>query len=217
MVIAPLLAAVVGLVTEVALIRRTYDRPLDSLLLTFGIALVIRQGITAMFSNAPRRIDDPLTGTVVWGDIVLSRWRILLIVLVVILVVALKYMTERSSVGVRIQATVGNYELANSLGIDGAKVRTLVFVFGSALAGLAGALLAPLVTLDPQFGVLFLVNALVAVILGRLGSLSGLALAGLGIGVTTTLLQLTVSAAAAQILVLVLAMVFIRIRLSVRT
>lgn len=214
MVVAPFLAAAVGALVELTLLRRLYRRPLDSLLVTFGIALVIRQSVEVAFTNAPRRVLDPLEGTVSLGDVAFARWRLLLVVFVAVLSVALWWVVERSDVGLRVRAAVANYEMATALGIHAARLRTLVFAIGSAVAGLAGAMLAPLFTLDPQFGLLFLVNALVAVILGRLGSYWGLVVAAFAIGMATTLLQLTMSAVLAQVAVLVIALVAIRVRPS---
>jgi branched-subunit amino acid ABC-type transport system permease component len=118
----------------------------------------------------------------------------------------------KTSFGLRAQATVRNATLAETMGINVGLMRAALFTIGSAVAGLAGALLAPINTLNPQFGLLFLVNSFLVVILGGPGSVRGLVVAAVVLGGSQAILQFVISTIYAQIIVLVIAIVAVRFR-----
>lgn len=211
-VAAPLAVGFVGAVLERGVLRFFYDRLLDSLLATFGLGLIIRQMVQLRYSTIPRRVLDPLEGSFVLFGANIPRWRLLILVLVVLILVIIHLIFRHTSFGVRSRATVQNAELAATMGVNVALVRTALFTIGAALAGLAGAVLAPLYTLDPFFGLLFLVNTLLVVILGGIGSFRGLIAAGFGLGAVLAVLQFSISTVLAQMLMLILAAAAIRYR-----
>jgi urea ABC transporter permease protein UrtB len=211
--LAPIGAAAVGLAIERLLLRFFYERPLDSLLVTFGLAVIARQGVQLIYSSVPRQLRDPLRGSFsFFDDVNIPRWRLLIVVIDVLLIVGIFALLSRTSFGLRARACVRNPSLAETMGVDVGWVRALLFAIGSGLAGLAGGLLAPISTLDPQFGLLFLVNAFLVVILGGVGSLAGLVLGGVMLGGSLALLQFFIPTVLAQILVLVIAVLGVRIR-----
>jgi urea transport system permease protein len=211
--LAPIGAAAVGLAIERLLLRFFYERPLDSLLVTFGLAVIARQGVQLIYSSVPRQLRDPLRGSFsFFDDVNIPRWRLLIVVIDVLLIVGIFALLSRTSFGLRARACVRNPSLAETMGVDVDWVRALLFAIGSGLAGLAGGLLAPISTLDPQFGLLFLVNAFLVVILGGVGSLAGLVLGGVMLGGSLALLQFFIPTVLAQILVLVIAVLGVRIR-----
>jgi len=211
-VLAPLAVGLVGLILERGILRFFYDRLLDSLLATFGLALIIRQLVQLRYSTIPRRVLDPLEGSFVLFGANIPRWRLLILTLAVLLLLGIRGMFRRTPFGVRARATVQNAEFAATMGIHVALVRTALFTIGAALAGLAGAVLAPLYTLDPFFGLLFLVNTLLVVILGGIGSFRGLIVAGFGLGGLLAIMQFSISTVLAQMLMLVVAAAAIRYR-----
>jgi urea ABC transporter permease protein UrtB len=210
--LAPIGAAAFGLAIERLLLRFFYERPLDSLLVTFGLALIVRQGVQLIYSSVPRQLRNPLRGAFTFVDVNIPKWRLLIVVVDVLLIVCIFTLLSRTSFGLRARASVGNPVLAETMGVDVAWIRAVLFAIGSGLAGLAGGLLAPISSLDPQFGLLFLVNAFLVVILGGVGSLAGLVLGGVMLGGSLALLQFIIPTVLAQIIVLVIAVLGVRLR-----
>ena len=210
--LAPIGAAAFGLAIERLLLRFFYERPLDSLLVTFGLALIVRQGVQLIYSSVPRQLRNPLRGAFTFFDVNIPKWRLLIVVVDVLLIVCISTLLSRTSFGLRARASVRNPVLAETMGVDVAWIRAALFAIGSGLAGLAGGLLAPISSLDPQFGLLFLVNAFLVVILGGVGSLGGLVLGGVMLGGSLALLQFVIPTVLAQIIVLVIAVLGVRLR-----
>ena len=210
--LAPIGAAALGLVMERSLLRLFYDRPLDSLLVTFGLSVIVRQGVQLIYSAVPRQVKDPLRGSLTLFDVNIPNWRLLIVVADILLIAGIFVLLSRTSFGLRARACVGNPALAETMGIDVSWARALLFTIGSGVTGLAGGLLAPISTLDPQFGLLFLVNAFLVVILGGVGSLTGLVIGGFMLGGSLALLQFLIPTVLAQIVVLVIAVLGVRVR-----
>jgi branched-chain amino acid transport system permease protein/urea transport system permease protein len=212
MAIAPVVAAALAAVAERSVLARLKDRVLDTLLATFGIALLLRQGIQVLYTANPRSVTDPISRSLTVAGFVVPLWRLTVVIVTIVLVTMTALLLARTSAGLRWRATVRNPELAETLGIDTARARTVLFALGSGVAGLAGAVLAPLNTVTPQFGTRFLVPAFLVTILGGQGSLRGLVIAGVLLGGTLGALQFTISSVSAQMLVVLLAIAGIRLR-----
>jgi len=210
-VAAPFVAGLVGAFCEFVLIRRLYLRPLDTLLVTFGISLIIRQGIQLIFSPNPLSVDDPIGGAFVIGGYNVPWWRLVIVIASIVLVVAWLVL-DRTSLGVRWRSAVVNPDLAETMGYSVRAARTWLFAVGCAVAGLAGALLAPINTLTPQYGLRFLVNAFLVVILGKPGSIKGLVIAAVVLGGSLGIMQFHMSTVYAQMIMLVIAVVAARLR-----
>jgi branched-chain amino acid transport system permease protein/urea transport system permease protein len=211
-VLAPVVAATIGILMERGVLRSLYDRPLDSLLATFGLAVITRQVVQLIYSANPRSVNDPIGGSIVVAGLNVPWWRLVIVIATVALVAVISAILARTRFGLRARATVRNATLAETMGINVGMTRALLFALGSGVAGLAGALLAPINTLDPQFGLLFLVNAFLVVILGGQGSLRGLVIAGAVLGGSLAVLQFFISTVYAQIIVLVIAILGVRVR-----
>lgn len=210
-VAAPFVAGLVGAFCEFVLIRRLYLRPLDTLLVTFGISLIIRQGIQLIFSPNPLSVDDPIGGAFEVGGYNVPWWRLVIVIASIVLVVAWLVL-DRTSLGVRWRSAVVNPDLAETMGYSVRAARTWLFAVGCAVAGLAGALLAPINTLTPQYGLRFLVNAFLVVILGKPGSIKGLVIAAVVLGGSLGIMQFHMSTVYAQMIMLVIAVVAARLR-----
>ena len=211
-VLAPVVAAIIGTLMERGVLRSLYDRPLDSLLATFGLAVITRQVIQLVYSANPRSVDDPIGGSIAIAGLIVPWWRLVMVIATVALVALSWAILARTSFGLRARASVRNPTLAETMGINVGFMRAALFALGSAIAGLAGALLAPINTLDPQFGLLFLVNAFLVVILGGQDSLRGLVIAGAVLGGSLAVLQFFIPTVYAQIIVLVIAILGVRLR-----
>jgi len=212
MVFAPIVAAAVGLVIDRGVLRFLYERPLDTLLATFGISVVIRQGIQLRYSANPRTVQDPIGGSFELAGLNFPWWRVIIVVATIALVFGVRALLDHTRFGLHARATIANPDLAETVRINADGMRTGLFVIGAALGGLAGALIAPINTLNPSFGVLFLVNSFLVVIIGGKGTLRGLVTAAVILGGSLAVLQFVVSTVIAQILVLVIAIVGVRIR-----
>ena len=212
MVLAPVVAGLIGVVMERGILRFLYERPLDSLLATFGLSVIIRQLVQLRYSANPRTVDDPIGGSFELAGFNVPWWRLIVVIATVVLVLMVLAVLNRTEFGLHARATVRNPGLAETMGVRVDVMRAALFTIGCALAGLAGALLAPVNTLNPQFGLLFLVNSFLVVILGGQGSLRGLVAAGILLGGSLAILQFNISTVFAQIVVLVIAIVGVRLR-----
>jgi branched-chain amino acid transport system permease protein len=177
-------AAVFGLASERLLLRRVRGQELPEVLLTVGIALIIADGCLAVFGGNPRSIPipTPLAGSVRLGTYAYPAYRLFVIALAATVGVVLYLMQHRTRLGALIRAGVDDREIAEAMGIDVPRVFTAMFVFGGALAGLAGVVAAGLLTLRPGADTDILLFALVVVVIGGLGSLQGAAVGSVLIG-----------------------------------
>ena len=212
MALAPLVAAALGVVMERGVLRFLYDRPFDSLLATFGLAVIIRQVVQLIFSPNPQTVRDPIGGSIVVLGFNIPWWRLVIVIVTGAVVVGVSQFLLRTRFGLHARATVVNPALAETTGIHTGFVRACLFAIGSAIAGLAGAMLAPISTLNPQFGLLFLVNSFLVVIIGGKGSLRGLVLAGIVLGGSLAVLQFVTTTIFAQIIILAIAIIGVRVR-----
>jgi branched-subunit amino acid ABC-type transport system permease component len=191
LVAAPLIIGVVGALTEVATLRPLYRRePLYGLILTFGLALVFREGIRQIFGGDMRRILPPITGSVPLLGMQYPTYRLFLLVTSLALLLAIWLFFTRTRAGILVRAAVQDAEMLDGLGVNVPWVFTLTFAGSAALAAFAGVLLAPVFTVYPQMGVEMILLAFIVVILGGMGSMGGSVLAALVIGVTQSLFSL---------------------------
>ncbi|HET6652527.1 MAG TPA: branched-chain amino acid ABC transporter permease [Nocardioides sp.] len=184
LVTAVVVTALVGLVSERLLLRPVRNNELLEVLVTVGLAFVIADLCLWAFGGNPRSVPLPefLTGSVSLGSVTFPKYRLVLVILAVAIAVGLKLIQSRTRIGTVVRAGVDDRETASSLGIDIERVFTLLFVFGAALAGLAGVAAAGILTMRPGADTEILLFALVVVIIGGLGSIEGAALGSVLIG-----------------------------------
>jgi branched-subunit amino acid ABC-type transport system permease component len=188
---APLLVGAVAAVTEVATLRPLYRRePLYGLILTFGLALVFREGVRQIWGGDMRRIMEPISGSTPLLGMTYPKYRLFLLAISIVLLVAIWLFFTKTRAGVLVRAAVQDAEMLDGLGVNVPRVFTLTFAGSAALASLAGLLLAPVFTVYPQMGVEMILLAFIVVILGGMGSMGGSVVAALVIGVTQSLLTL---------------------------
>jgi branched-subunit amino acid ABC-type transport system permease component len=188
---APLLVGVVAAVTEVATLRPIYRRePLYGLILTFGLALVFREGARQIWGGDMRRIMDPIGGSLPILGMTYPTYRLFLLGASSLLLLAIWLFFTRTRAGILVRAAVQDAEMLDGLGVNVPRVFTLTFAGSAAIAALAGLLLAPIFTVYPQMGVEMILLAFIVVILGGMGSMGGSVIAALVIGVLQSLLTL---------------------------
>ena len=188
---APLIVGLVGVVTEVTTLRPIYDRePLYGLILTFGLALVFREGVRQIWGGDMRRILPPFPGSTPILGMTYPNYRLFLLAMSAIVLVAIWLFFTRTRAGIVVRAAVQDAEMLDGLGVNVRRVFTLTFAASGALAALAGLLLAPVFTVYPQMGVEMILLAFIVVILGGMGSLGGSVVAAFIIGVAQSLFSL---------------------------
>ena len=191
LLVAPLLVGVVGAVTEMTTLRLVYNRePLYGLILTFGLALVFREGARQIWGGDMRRILPPFTGSTPLLGMTYPNYRLFLLAASSAILLALWLFFTRTRAGIVVRAAVQDAEMLDGLGVDVRRVFTLTFAASGALAALAGLLLAPVFTVYPQMGVEMILLAFIVVILGGMGSLGGSVVAAFVIGITQSLFSL---------------------------
>jgi branched-chain amino acid transport system permease protein len=193
LVIAPVMVFVLGLVIERLLVRPLYGRSVDDpLLLTFGLSLVMVEGVRIVWGKIGLTVDPPrtLAGAVDLGFMTFPRYRLFVIVITVIVLVALWLFLERTNVGLIIRAGSRDPLMVRALGLDLGRVWLLVFGIGAGLAGLAGILAAPMRPVYPEMGITMVIESFVVVVVGGMGSLLGAVVAGILIGEVVSLTTL---------------------------
>ena len=189
LVAAPLAVAAFGMLLELCM-RRTYGRdPLYGLLLTFGAALVIEELIRAAWGSRERILPVPeaVSGAVLIGDLIYAKYRFLACAIAAALILALWVFIERTQVGAVIKAGAHDSEMVRALGYNLARLRLGVFALGTALAAVAGIVMAPIWGLRPHVGVDAVVPAFLIIVLGGVGSFWGAVIAGILVGLVVGL------------------------------
>jgi urea ABC transporter permease protein UrtB len=212
-VVAPVVVGMIGLAIERSVIHRLYDRPIDTLLATWGFALVIQELVKIVFGTSAQSVTNPLSTPVSMLGTSFSTYRIFLTVLAIGLIVLTYVIFEYTDFGTKSRAVIQNDEMANALGTNVNRIYSITFVYGAALAGIAGTAIAPILTVDPNTGLGYLVQSFIAVIVGGTGQI----IAGTVGGATVisgpaTVLSFFSNQTFAQTVVLVLAIIIIRLK-----
>jgi branched-chain amino acid transport system permease protein len=182
LVLVPLIMLPVGYVVERGLIQRVFhtgERHVATLLLTFGLGLVLEDTFRLVFGPNPHRPEMPITGGVEAFGIFLPSYRLFLIVIGSSIIAAVAFVVYRTRLGAMVRAAAYDRHMAASLGVPVQHVYAGAFAFGVALAGLAGVLLAPIYSVFPTMGRDFVLMAFTVVIVGGMGSIAGAVVAGL--------------------------------------
>jgi branched-chain amino acid transport system permease protein len=209
---APIVVALVGLVLERLIIRRFYSAPIIAMLGTFAIGLVIREIVRGLLGGHYKSIEEPLAGAISVGDLQFSVWRTVIIATTLVVIGLSWLLLSRTTAGLRIRGSLENPMLARACGISTTRLYALTFAFGSALAGLAGALIVPLYQLSADIGIRFLVQAFLSVMLGGVGTFVGPVLGAAAVGIMASGLPWIVLPVLADPLVFVIALVIVKFR-----
>lgn len=180
-----LAAGLIGMAVEWSLVRKLYKRPLDSLLATFGLSLIVTQGMLLMFGSTLAGVGTP-EGSFSVGGYSFSVYRLVLFAAAVAVLGGIYLVFMRTRFGVHARATMQNASIAQATGVRVGRVYALSFGIGAGLAGLCGALYAPTMTLIPTMGAAFLVESFVTVVVGGANVLLGTAPAGILLAVIRT-------------------------------
>ncbi len=189
LVIVPPVVGALGALLEAGTLRFIYRRlPIYQLLLTFGLALILEESIRVLYGPTAKGVEPPplLQGAVALGSIVYPRYRLFLVLLGLVVGAVVWLLLQKTRAGLVIRAVAQNSEMADCLGADVARVRTLVFGCACALAGLGGVAAAPMTTAYLGMGIGVIVDAFVVVVIGGLGSIAGSMVGSLIVGAAQT-------------------------------
>lgn len=206
-------AFAIGWLLEVTLIRYLYGRPLDSLLATWGVSLVLQQLARSIFGapnvavTAPGWLDGGLALT---AELTLPYKRLFIIALVAVCLTIIYLYLYRTRGGRSMQAVMQNRGMAACLGISTRRVDAIGFAFGSGMAGIAGCALTLIGPIGPTIGTYYIVDAFMVVVLGGVGKLIGTVAGALGIGVLNTAFEYTTSASLGKVIVFTLIIAFLQ-------
>ena len=213
--VAFLTSALVGAVLERSVIRWLYGRPLETLLATWGISLMLMQAVRSIFGAQNVAVENPswLSGGVqVLPNLTLPYNRIAILVFAALVLVGMALLISRTRLGLFVRGVTQNRRMAACMGVNTARVDTYAFALGAGIAGLAGCALSQVGNVGPDLGQGYIVDSFMVVVLGGVGQLAGTVYAALGLGVLGKLLEGWQGAVLAKIIVLVLIVVFIQKR-----
>lgn len=212
--VAFVVVGLLGLAVERGIIQWIYDRPLETLLATWGVSIVLQVVIKLIFGpelyyvGAPKILDG---GFRVIGLLPFPWYRLFLIIVAIVMLLATYFLLFRTSIGLKVRAVRRNRTITGCLGINTARVDMMVFVYGSGLAGAAGAALAPIKTVSPPMGFPYAVDSFMVLVLGGVGNLWGVVVGAGLIGEGETVLSFVYNNVIGKLLVFVMIVLAIRV------
>ena len=208
-------SAAVGAVLERGVLRFLYGRPLETLLATWGISLVLMQLVRTIFGAQNVGVENPAWmsgGVQVLSNLTLPYNRLVIIGFAIAVLLGMGYLIARTRLGLFVRGVTQNRPIASCMGVNTARIDTMAFALGSGIAGLAGCALSQVGNVGPDLGQSYIVDAFMVVVLGGVGQLAGTVYAALGLGVLNKFLEGWAGAVLAKIAVLVFIIIFIQKR-----
>ncbi|NOH29962.1 urea ABC transporter permease subunit UrtB [Vibrio mediterranei] len=213
--VAFIVSGLVGIAIERSVIRHLYGRPLETLLATFGISLILQQAVRSIFSPLNRSVSTPdwMSGALQFNPMLSLTYNRLYIILFCIMVfIGLVMVLKKTPLGLQVRAVSQNRAMARAMGIRSERVDALTFGLGSGVAGVAGVALSQLTNVGPNMGQAYIIDSFMVVVFGGVGNLWGTLVAGLSLGLFNKILEPWAGAVLAKILVLVFIILFIQKR-----
>ena len=215
LVLAFVVTALIGIALERVLIRRLYGRPLDTLLATWGVSLILQQAARSIFGAPNVQVVAPSWlrgGLEIVPGLTLPYPRLFILALAIACLIGVYVYLFRTSRGRLIRAVMQDRQMAGALGVKTSQVDVSTFALASGLAGVAGCALALLGPIGPSLGTFYIVDAFMVVVLGGVGQLLGTVAAAVGIGVSTAAIEFQTSASLGKVIVFLLVIVFLQWR-----
>ena len=212
MLTAPLVVAAIGFALERLVIRHFYAAPIVAMLGTYALGLIIREGVRSLIGGLYISVPEAIAGSLTVGNVQLSRWRCAIIVITAMVTIATYLLLTRTSFGLRVRAALENPSLARASGISTDVLYAVIFTYGAALAGLAGALVVPMYSLFADLGIRFLIQGFIAIMLGGVGTFEGSVAGAAVVGALSAALPWAVAPVLADVLILVIAIVFVKLK-----
>ncbi|HEY8382607.1 MAG TPA: urea ABC transporter permease subunit UrtB [Microvirga sp.] len=212
--LAFLVSGAVGVAIERSIIRFLYGRPLETLLATWGLSLILQQTVRSVFGPTNREVGTPLwlSGAVELGGLSLTYNRIAIVVFAATVFAALLLVLRRTSLGLRVRAVTQNRRMASSMGIKTDRIDALTFGLGSGVAGMAGVALSQIDNVSPNLGQSYIIDSFLVVVFGGVGNLWGTLVGALTLGIANKLLEPFAGAVLGKIVLLIAIVLFIQKR-----
>ncbi len=214
MPLAFLVAGGVGVVIERGIIRFLYGRPLETLLATWGLSLVLQQAVRSLFGPTNREVGTPswMNGALEIGGLSLTYNRVAIVLFAVAVFVALQFVLRRTSLGLQVRAVTQNRRMAAAMGIKTDRIDALTFGLGSGVAGLAGVALSQIDNVSPNLGQSYIIDSFLVVVFGGVGNLWGTLVGALSLGIANKVLEPFAGAVLGKIVLLIAIILFIQKR-----
>src|SRR6266851_839306 len=213
--VAFLFAGLLGVVLERCLIRFLYGRPLETLLATWGVSLILQQAVRSIFGSPNKEVSNPswMTGGFdVVGGFTVTWNRLYIIVFCFVVLGALALILNRTSFGLHMRAVTQNREMAAVMGIRTARVDALTFGLGSGIAGMAGVALSQIGNVSPNLGTIYIVDSFLVVVFGGVGNLTGTLVGAMSLGIVNKFLEPVAGAVLGKVVILIAIILFIQRR-----
>jgi urea transport system permease protein len=213
--VAFMASALMGAALERGVIRFLYGRPLETLLATWGISLMLQQLVRSIFGAQNVGVENPVWmsgGVQVLGNLSLPYNRLVIIGFAIAVLLGMAWLISKTRLGLFVRGVTQNRPIASCMGVNTARVDTYAFALGSGIAGLAGCALSQVGNVGPDLGQGYIVDAFMVVVLGGVGQLAGTVYAAMGLGILNKFLEGWTGAVLAKIAVLVLIIIFIQKR-----
>ena len=214
--VAFLLAAAVGVLIERGIIRFLYGRPLETLLATFGVSLILQQAVRTLFGPTNREVSAPafMSGNFDLAGISIANGRMWIILFTLAVFAALLFILKATPLGLQMRAVTQNRRMASSMGIRTAFVDSATFALGSGIAGVAGVALSQIDNVSPNLGQSYIIDSFMVVVFGGVGNLWGTLVSAFALGIGNKFLEPLAGAVLAKITILVALILFIQKRPS---
>jgi urea transport system permease protein len=212
--LAFLLTGLIGVAIERSIIRFLYGRPLETLLATWGLSLILQQAVRSLFGPSNREVGTPswMSGSLAFGEISITANRLVIILFALAVFACLLLVLRYTRLGLEMRAVTQNREMAGAMGIETARVDALTFGLGSGIAGIAGVALSQIDNVSPNLGQSYIIDSFMVVVFGGVGNLWGTLVAAMTLGLANKFLEPFAGAVLGKILILVLIILFIQKR-----
>ena len=212
--VAFLVAGAIGVLIERTIIRFLYGRPLETLLATWGVSLVLQQAVRTIFGPNNRPVSAPpfMSGSFQLGGLEITSGRLWIVVFTLVVFFALQLVLRATPFGLRMRAVTQNRRMASAMGISTGRIDALAFGLGSGIAGIAGVALSQIDNVSPNLGQSYIIDSFMVVVFGGVGNLWGTLVAALGLGIVDKFAEPFAGAVLAKILILVFIVLFIQKR-----
>jgi urea transport system permease protein len=210
-----IVSGIVGIIIERLVIRHLYGRPLETLLATFGVSLILQQLVRTIYSPLNQEVKTPSWMSGAWevnSSLFLTYNRLYIVIFSVMVFLAILYVMKKTSLGLKVRAVSQNRPIARAMGIKSSFIDTATFGIGSGIAGVAGVALSQLTNVGPNLGQAYIVDSFMVVVFGGVGNLWGTLIAALTLGEINKFIEPISGAVLAKVIILVFIILFIQKR-----
>ena len=211
-IVAAIVAGIIGSIVERVIIRRLYGKVAETLLGTFALSYIFQQIVRSIFGPEDQQMSLPTEAAFEIGGVYIPVYNLILIIVSLFILALTLLLISKTTIGMQIRANVQNRKMVQCLGISSSKIDNLTFSYGCMLAGIAGALIAPIKSISPGMGVTYIVDSFLVVVLGGLQSIVGSFFSSLVISESSTVIAGYMTEISAKLLVFIFIIIIIRFR-----